>query len=84
MDLFRSIPPPFLLDPHVPLLRRFSRQASGEAQLLTGYQEVRLQERSRCLAMGSTPASITAVIQDELVDTMRPGGESRSEIVGRM
>ena len=42
--------------------------------MFTGHQEVRLQEKTQCLAMGSVPAAITAVLQDEMSDTLRPGG----------
>lgn len=42
--------------------------------MFTGYQELRVAERTQCLAMGSMPASLTVVLQDEMVDTLRPGG----------
>jgi DNA replicative helicase MCM subunit Mcm2 (Cdc46/Mcm family) len=43
--------------------------------MFTGHQEVRIQEKTQCLAMGSVPAAITVVLQDEMSDTMKPGGE---------
>ena len=41
-----------------------------------GYQEVRLQEKMQCLAMGTLPCAITVVLLDELADTCQPGGET--------
>lgn len=38
------------------------------------YQEIRLQESVQCLAMGSMPRSIGVILQDDLVDTCRAGG----------
>jgi DNA replicative helicase MCM subunit Mcm2 (Cdc46/Mcm family) len=46
--------------------------------MFTGHQEVRVQEKAQCLAVGATPEAITAVLQDELADAFRPGGEIRS------
>ena len=54
-----------------------------DGQLFTGLQEVRVQERAQCLAMGSMPAAITAVLQDEMVDVLRPGGERPHTFTGR-
>ena len=45
--------------------------------MFTGHQEVRVQEKAQCLAVGATPEAITAVLQDELADAFRPGGEIR-------
>ncbi|GAX74593.1 hypothetical protein CEUSTIGMA_g2041.t1 [Chlamydomonas eustigma] len=49
------------------------KQVTDESPLFTGHQEVRLQEKSQCLAMATMPASIIAVLQDELADSIRPG-----------
>eukprot|EP00873_Tetraselmis_striata_P027898 jgi/Tetstr1/448162/TSEL_035453.t1 len=43
------------------------------AQVHSDYQEVRLQEGVQCLAMGSLPRSVPVILQDDLVDTCRPG-----------
>jgi len=45
-----------------------------EEQHHTDFQEVRLQEQARDLAVGAAPRSINVILQDELVDTCKPGG----------
>lgn len=37
-------------------------------------QEVKLQARAQSLKMGAMPASMTALLQDDLVDCCQPGG----------
>lgn len=48
-------------------------------QMFTSYQEVRVQEKMQCLAMGALPCSITVLLQDELADACRPGGEMQGK-----
>ncbi|KAK9821222.1 hypothetical protein WJX81_002412 [Elliptochloris bilobata] len=44
-------------------------------QTLTDYQEVRVQERMQCLAMGAMPRSVTVILIGELADRCRPGDD---------
>ena len=37
-------------------------------------QEVKLQAHTQSLAMGTMPAAVTALLQDDLVDCCQPGG----------
>lgn len=46
-----------------------------ELQKHSDFQEVRLQEKSQNLEVGSMPRSITVVLQDDLVDTCRAGDD---------
>eukprot|EP00798_Chlamydomonas_sp_ICE-L_P025579 gene25579-11230_t len=46
-----------------------------ESQSFTSYQELRIQEKSQSLAMGSLPCSLTVVVQDELADAVHPGDD---------
>lgn len=38
------------------------------------WQEIKLQARTQSLAMGAMPASMTALLQNDLVDCCQPGG----------
>ena len=51
-----------------------------EVQLLTNYQELRVQEKMQCLAMGALPKSIVVVVRDDLVDRCCTGGVWSTEI----
>ncbi len=41
-------------------------------------QEIKVQERMQCLAVGSVPSSISVLLQDEMADSCQPGGEHSS------
>lgn len=41
----------------------------------TDYQEIKIQEQVQNLKFGSIPRSITVAIEDDLVDTCRPGDD---------
>ncbi|KAG1675595.1 hypothetical protein FOA52_014183 [Chlamydomonas sp. UWO 241] len=44
-------------------------------KFFTGFQEVKLQERVQCLAMGALPASITVALMHEMAGAARPGDD---------
>ncbi|KAK9824018.1 hypothetical protein WJX72_006994 [[Myrmecia] bisecta] len=46
-----------------------------EVQLHTDYQEIRVQEKSQCVALGAMPRSITVILQDELADCCQAGDD---------
>jgi hypothetical protein len=46
--------------------------------MFTCYQELRLQERNNGLDPGSLPGSLTVILQDELADSVQPGGARRA------
>ena len=48
-----------------------------EVQRHSEYQELRVQEKSQSLAMGSLPRSITVIVLDDLADKCQPGGASQ-------
>jgi DNA replicative helicase MCM subunit Mcm2 (Cdc46/Mcm family) len=46
-----------------------------EGEVVHGdYQELRLVERTQCLALGAVPVSITTVMLDDLADSCQAGG----------
>jgi DNA replicative helicase MCM subunit Mcm2 (Cdc46/Mcm family) len=49
-------------------------QVADSQQCFTSFQELKVQEKPQCLAMGSLPCAITVVVQDELADSAHPGG----------
>ncbi|KAG7674017.1 putative DNA helicase MCM9 [Nannochloris sp. 'desiccata'] len=44
-----------------------------EVSLYTNYQEIQVQEGRQCLTVGSTPRTLTVVLQDELADSCHVG-----------
>ena len=44
-----------------------------EVSLYTNYQEIQVQEGRQCLTVGSTPRTLTVVLQDELADSCQVG-----------
>ncbi|XP_076818817.1 DNA helicase MCM9-like isoform X2 [Clavelina lepadiformis] len=46
------------------------------------YQEIRVQEQVRKLSMGTIPRSMTIVLEDDLVDSCKPGGVPRTDSTG--
>ncbi|CAD7698233.1 unnamed protein product, partial [Ostreobium quekettii] len=46
-----------------------------EVQVLTNYQEVRVQEKMHCLAMGTLPRSTIVVLRDDLADICCTGDD---------
>lgn len=50
-------------------------KASTSTLLHTNYQEIKIQEDSKTLPMGSVPRSISVLLQDDLADTCQTGGE---------
>jgi DNA helicase MCM9 len=51
-----------------------------EEQRHTDFQEIRLQEQTQDLAVGTAPRSMNVIVQDELVDTCQPGGTKPSAV----
>lgn len=47
----------------------------NEFQNCKDYQEIRVQEQVAKLAIGNIPRSITVILEDDLVDTCKPGDE---------
>ena len=45
-----------------------------EVSLYTNYQEIQIQEGRQCLTVGSTPRTLTVVLQDEFADACQVGG----------
>lgn len=52
-----------------------------EVSLYTNYQEVQVQEGRQCLTVGSSPRTLTVVLQDELADTCQVGGKSHQILI---
>lgn len=47
-----------------------------ESKICHDYQEIKIQEEMHGLGVGSVPRSIVAVLQDDLVDYCKAGGEA--------
>ena len=47
-----------------------------ESKVCHDYQEIKIQEEMHGLGVGSVPRSIVAVLQDDLVDYCKAGGET--------
>ncbi|GMH35438.1 hypothetical protein BSKO_03306 [Bryopsis sp. KO-2023] len=57
------------------------KQLQGEQQL-TDYQEIALQEKMQCMAMGSMPRSMKVILVDDLADSVKSGDDV--EITGHI
>ena len=51
---------------------------STSTLLHTNYQEIKIQEDSKSLPVGSVPRSICVLLQDDLADTCQTGGKHRT------
>lgn len=45
-----------------------------DCPLWTSYQEIKVQEKTQCLGVGSMPGYVTAILLDEMADCCQPGG----------
>ena len=53
-------------------------KASLDTLIHTNHQEIRIQEDSKTLPVGSVPRSICVLLQDDLADSCQTGGEHDS------
>lgn len=52
-----------------------NRVTNLKQPVCVGGLQVKVQEQSQCLEPGRMPCAITVVLQDELADSLQPGGE---------